>query len=78
MGGYRLPTKGKKITVGISFPAKGCLTSHSRSEINKMNLDEYQPWMKLQKSQASPNQCQCILLSIMQLLYTVFLSDNVN
>lgn len=35
MGGHRVPNK-----VGISFPAKGCLTSHGRSEINKKKLEE--------------------------------------
>lgn len=40
MGGHRVPNKEEKEIVGISFPAKWCLTSHSRSEINKMKLEE--------------------------------------
>lgn len=41
MCGHRVPNKGeKKKTMGIRFPAKGCLTSHSRSEINKMKLEK--------------------------------------
>lgn len=40
MGGHRVPNKGKNMTVGISSPAKGCLTSHNRSEINKMKVEE--------------------------------------
>lgn len=34
------------MTAGISFPAKGCLTSHSTSEINKMKPEEpeYKSW----------------------------------
>lgn len=30
------------MTVGVSFPGKCCPTSHSRSEINKMKLVEYE------------------------------------
>lgn len=40
MGGHGVPNEGEKMTVGVSFPAKGCLTSHNRSEINKMKLKE--------------------------------------
>lgn len=38
--GTEYQIKGKKMIVGISFPAKGRLILHSRSEINKMKLGE--------------------------------------